>query len=384
MDALRTNLTRTFLTLLGVIVGVAAVIAVVAIARGGQAFVVREVEGLGSGMIWVEPDWAAQDDFTRVEFLDERDLTAVARLPGVEQVSPMVTAEVRVQGTGEVRAVSATGVSGDYADIRNLTLTAGRFFHETETSAAARVVVLAEELAEDLLGSSVAVGETLWVNGRPFVIIGVLQAATGLVADIGGGREVYVPYTALQRLTGRDEILALFVRPSPGADVARLLSDIDAAIVRNHGTGRFTVNSLDQVLEAIRNVTDVMTLVVASIAAVALMVGGIGIMNIMLVSVTERTREIGLRKAIGARRSDILAQFLIEAVVVSSLGGVLGILVGGSLVWLIGALTALPSLVTPGSILLAFGFSALVGVVFGVYPANKAARLDPIEALRYE
>src|SRR5690606_12903055 len=217
------------------------------------------------------------------------------------------------------------------------------------------------------------IGETAWLGRYPFVVIGVLKTASGLIATVGTFEEAHVPHTTVQRLTGSEDFLAIFVQPEPGVDLDRLTADMRAAVERHHGPNKFTVNSLDQVLGAIRAVTDIMTAVVGGIAAIALLVGGIGIMNIMLVSVTERTREIGLRKAIGARRTDLLTQFLIEAVVVSSLGGVIGILLGGGLVALVSTLTGLPSLLTPGSVLLAFGFAALVGVVFGVYPANKAA-----------
>ena len=387
LDALRVNAMRTLLTLLGVVVGVAAVISVIAIARGGQAMVIREVEGLGSGMVWIEPNLAEQSDFTRLELLDQRDLEAVSLLPGVAEASPMISTSMPARVTDESRDITVTGVSAGYARVRNLDLAAGRYFTEREVAAGQRLAVVNEQVVERLFPGAEAsdvIGEVLWLDRHPFVVVGVLESTSGLVASVGGFEEAQVPFTTLSRLTGADEFLAIFVTPEEGADLDRLMEDLRAAVERHHGPGKFSVNSLDQVLGAIRSVTDIMTLVVAGIAAIALLVGGIGIMNIMLVSVTERTREIGIRKAIGARRADLLSQFLVEAVVVSSLGGIIGILVGAGLVALVSAVANLPSLLTPGSILLAFGFAVLVGVVFGVYPANKAARQDPIEALRYE
>src|SRR5690606_31774630 len=334
LDALRVNAMRTLLTLLGVVVGVAAVISVIAIARGGQAMVIREVEGLGSGMVWIEPNLAEQSDFTRLELLDQRDLEAVSLLPGVAEASPMISTSMPARVTDESRDITVTGVSAGYARVRNLDLAAGRYFTEREVAAGQRLAVVNEQVVERLFPGAEAgdvIGEVLWLDRHPFVVVGVLESTSGLVASVGGFEEAQVPFTTLSRLTGADEFLAIFVTPEEGADLDRLMEDLRAAVERHHGPGKFSVNSLDQVLGAIRSVTDIMTLVVAGIAAIALLVGGIGIMNIMLVSVTERTREIGIRKAIGARRADLLSQFLVEAVVVSSLGGIIGILVGAGL-----------------------------------------------------
>src|SRR5690606_17708569 len=252
-----------------------------------------------------EPNLAEQSDFTRLELLDQRDLEAVSLLPGVAEASPMISTSMPARVTDESRDITVTGVSAGYARVRNLDLAAGRYFTEREVAAGQRLAVVNEQVVERLFPGAEAgdvIGEVLWLDRHPFVVVGVLESTSGLVASVGGFEEAQVPFTTLSRLTGADEFLAIFVTPEEGADPDRRMEDLRPAVERHHGPGKFSVNSLDQVLGAIRSVTDIMTLVVAGIAAIVLLVGGIGIMNIMLVSVTERTREIGIRKAIGARR----------------------------------------------------------------------------------
>ncbi|MBT9259033.1 MAG: ABC transporter permease [Clostridiales bacterium] len=384
-DALKANLLRTLLTLLGIVVGVAAVIAVVAIGRGGQAYIIREISSLGSGMVWVEPNWSEVEDFQKPPSLRPEDLKAMEALPGVAEVSPLFLSSLEAASDEKKERVQVNGVASGYSQVRNLKLKEGRFFTPLEVERQAPVVVVSQRVADDLWPRSDPVGKTLWLEGKAYTVIGTLAAGTGLQASLGAApKEIYIPYTSFQRQTGQQDIQAVFILPSSPSVVNTLMKDIQGILNARYGKDTFTVQSLEDLLGAIRNVTNIMTLIVGSIAGIALLVGGIGIMNIMLVSVTERTREIGLRKAIGARRQDILWQFLIESVVVSSLGGIIGILLGAGIVTLVSRFTSLPSLVTPGSVLLAFSFSALVGIIFGVYPAFRAAQLDPIEALRYE
>ncbi|MDI3270005.1 MAG: ABC transporter permease [Bacillota bacterium] len=384
--ALRANLLRTLLTLLGMVVGVAAVIAVVAIGRGGQAYIIGEISSLGSGMVWVEPNWSQVEDFEKPPSLKPEDLKAIAALPGVQEVSPLFLSSLEAASSEKSARVQVNGVGSGYDQVRNLTLQEGRFFNSGEVERQAPVVVLSQKVAQDLWPKEDPIGKTLWLQGKAYSVIGTLKGGSGLQASLGDAspKEVYIPYSSFQRQTGQQDIQAVFILPTSPSDVSSLLQDIQSILDARYGKNTFSVQSLDDILGAIRNVTNIMTLIVGAIAGIALLVGGIGIMNIMLVSVTERTREIGLRKAIGARRQDILWQFLTESVVVSSLGGIIGILLGAGVVSLVSRLTALPSLVTVGSVLLAFSFSALVGIIFGVYPAFRAAQLDPIEALRYE
>ncbi len=380
LDALWANRLRSLLTTLGIVIGVAAVIAVVAIGRGGQALVLGELESIGAGTVFVQPDWMSYGgDMRRVQYLTDYDLRAIRALPGVVQASPEIDVTVTAKLGRETRALTAQGVDAAYPLIYGLRLARGRFFTEEEA-------VIGEEAEEEFYGAGRALGQVVRVNGFPFVIVGVAERSRGLFAQMGmlGALKLFVPYTALQRVTGEEEIAFLSVRPVAAERAREVEKAVQAWVDGRHGPGKFKVQSLDQMVEAVRRVTDILTAVIGGIAAIALLVGGIGIMNIMLVSVTERTREVGIRMALGARRKDILRQFLLEAVALSLVGGLLGMALGGALAVAAGKILKLPALFTWSTALLAVAVSTAVGVVFGVYPASRAAGLDPVEALRHE
>lgn len=387
LDALWANRLRSLLTMLGIIIGVASVIAVVAIGRGGQSLVIGELEGLGSGTIIVQPDWMAYSgDMKRVKYLNPQDLRVMLDMPGVVAASPETDVTVTAKVGGKARDVVAQGVDAAYPSIYPLKLVTGRFFTEAEVKSGVRVAVIGESFEEEFFGAGRGVGRVVRLNGSPFTVIGVAQKSKGLFTSMGalGSMQMFVPYTSIRRVTGENDITVVSVRPAEADLTPEVQASLQEWIDRRYGAKRFKVDSLEQMIAAIRKITSIMTGIIGGIAAIALLVGGIGVMNIMLVSVTERTREIGVRMALGARRRDILRQFLIEAVVLSVTGGLIGMALGGALAAAAGALLKLPPLFTWQSVLLAVSVSAAVGILFGVYPAGRAARLDPVEALRYE
>lgn len=387
LESIWANRMRSFLTMLGIVIGVAAVIAVVAIGQGGQSVILGEIEGLGSNLLWVYPKSLEQNlNWERTEWLEAKDVRDIqARVPGVLNLTPENSRQLTLRAGANSRSSSVIGVSHSYAEVRSLEVANGRFFTREEVDGYRRVAVVASNVPEKLFGNEGAVGRAVYLDGIKYNVVGVLEeSGSGIFADPGANDHVYVPYTSLNRLLGERRIDVLYLQAETPEAVEGVKQDLEGYLSAEFGKDKFSVQSLNEILEVTRNVTGIMTNVVAGIAAVALLVGGIGIMNIMLVSVTERTREIGIRKALGARRRDLLYQFLVEAVVLSGVGGIVGILVGGLIVTIMAKLANLPSLISVQSVGLAFLFAAGVGVLFGVYPASKAGKLDPIEALRYE
>lgn len=389
-EALVSNKLRSTLTMLGIIIGVGSVIAIIAIGRGTQAAVTGELAGMGSNLFQLMPgSGVVTTAVERQEPFREADMKSLkGLLPEVQEVTSLLQVSVSVRRENKTVQTPLVGTHAVAQGVLNLKVGEGRWFGQAEETSGARVAVLGSGAVKKFFGDEKAqvVGESLSVNGLPFQIIGVLQKETGMLASMVGAEDttLYVPISFLQRATGIRDLPFLWVQVKPGADPEKVMNDAIALMERNHNGANYSGFTFAQIASSIATVTGILTGVIAAIAGISLVVGGVGIMNIMLVSVTERTREIGLRKAIGATYSDILVQFLIEAVVICLVGGLIGVALASVPVYFVGRWLEVSLLIDWKSIALALGFSIGVGMLFGVYPASKAARLDPIEALRYE
>lgn len=397
LDALLRNRARSLLTMLGVIIGVAAVIVTVAIGSGAASSIQQQIVSLGSNMIVVLPGSVTAQGGVRTGFggsstLTPEDGLAIAKLPGVAAVSPAVGMRVQAVAGDNNWQTMLGGVAPTYTYVRNWPVERGTFFSQNDTVSAAKVCVLGQSVVRNLFpdGSS-PLGKTVTIRGVPFTVIGTLSAKgqSGLGQDQDD--TILVPYTsAMQRITGQTTYVGiLMLSARDAAAIPSVQDEITALLEQRHRIvpptqDDFSVRNLADIASAASSASSVMQMLLASVAAVSLIVGGIGIMNIMLVSVTERTREIGLRRAVGARAGLILRQFLIESVMLSTVGGVIGIMAGLLGTLLIAQLAKWPTAVPLQWIFISVAFSALVGIFFGYYPARKASHLHPIEALRFE
>ena len=381
LDALRANKMRSFLTMLGVIIGVGAVIGLVSVGTGATHKVTAQVESLGSNVIMVTPSGGRGRD------LRAEDAAMLAdRVPGVAEAVPVTNQSALVVWMGHSTQTRVTGTNEALPAVDRSTVAAGRFLSSQDVSYRRQVAVLGSTTKEDLFGLRDAVGETVRINGYPFTVIGVLakQGEGGLFSSNSDDR-VIIPFSTAERVFGSTRIGNIYVLTAPGTSVDLTVNHIKRIFeLRFNSDQAVTVYSQQQILATVSSITGTLTALLGAIAGVSLLVGGIGIMNIMLVSVTERTREIGVRKAVGAKNRQILAQFLVESTLTSVIGGLIGIALGEVGSQVMSRVGGIPSIVTWQWVLLAFGFAAAVGLFFGIYPAMRAARLDPIEALRHD
>jgi putative ABC transport system permease protein len=400
LRALRVNRLRSALTMLGIIIGVGAVIAMVAVGSGATERIQEQIQAIGSNLIMVVPGSITSNGIRlgsgAMVTLSEDDAKAIAaECPAVAAVAPTVRGGGQVMVGSNNWATAIQGTTPDYLTIRDQTVVEGNPFTMDDVNAGAKVALLGQTVARNLFGNDDPVGQSIRIKNVPFTVDGVLSAKGQSPQGQDQDDTILVPIsTAKRNVLGASQanarsVAAIMVQSVSSGAMDEAQREMEALLRQRHrqqpGTeDDFTVRNLSDVFAAQESAARVMSILLGAIASVSLIVGGIGIMNIMLVSVTERTREIGLRLAIGAKTHDILSQFLVEAVTLSILGGVVGILSGVGASMLISHFAGWNTLVSPTAILLAFAFSGLVGVFFGYYPARKAAMLDPIDALRYE
>lgn len=392
-SALSANKVRTGLTMLGIVIGIASVIAMTAIGTGAKNSIQSSIEGLGSNLLTIMPGVVqpgrgiVSSGRGSAQTLKNEDIDVIKNIDGVAAVSPENSRRFQVVAkTGNNTNTTITGVQASYESVHNILISNGSFITDANDRSIGRQAVLGATVATDLFADADPFGQTVRINQVNFTVVGVLTAKGG--AGFSGPDDmIFVPLSTMQKiLSGADYLSTITVSVTDKDKMAEVQSIINDSLMQKHRVDEadFSVISQADILGTLSTVIDTFTMFLASIASISLLVGGIGIMNMMLTTVTERTREIGLRKAIGAKRRDISAQFLIEAVVITFIGGAIGVTLGWLISFAVTSLGIVQTQVSFFSVMLAFGVSTGIGIIFGYYPAMRAAKLNPIEALRYE
>lgn len=398
--ALSANRARSSLTILGIVIGIASVIALVSIGQGTSSSISSSIESLGSNLLTVSPGAQRTQGFGaatargNAKTLTIADAEAIAKeVANVSLVSQEVSGRYQVTAKGTNTNTTVNGVSSTYADVRSVSVAEGSFISDSQNASASKVAVLGPTTLTDLFGEDAqaadAIGQTIRINSMEFKIIGV-TVSKGTSGFSNADDIIYIPTKSAQRyLSGNQYLTSISIQATDADSMTQIQEDATALLLDRHNISDstkadFSIQNQADLLESASSITQTLTLLLGAIAGISLLVGGIGIMNMMLTTVTERTREIGLRKAIGAKKADISWQFLAEATALTVIGGVLGITLGAGIAFTVNALGIITTTVSLYSVLLAFGVSAAIGIVFGYYPARRAANLNPIEALRYE
>lgn len=393
IEALKNNLLRTSLTMLGIIIGISSVILIVSLGQGAVTFITNEFTSFGTDYFQINPGTSQVSAIMGANTLTNEDLNAIKNdksLTNIKEVVPNAMSTEKVMANGEEDTPLIYGVTANIVSILHPDIVYGDFLTEEDEQLNSRVAVLGKNIAKTFFGENTdPVGETLKIRNRTFRIVGVIESSSVLAGGFFNSA-VFIPYSVMTKdILGEEKLQEIDVSVKDTKALNQTMQDVELLLREKHNLKEgkkndFQMSSAKDIISTVQTITNLLTTLVAAISAISLVVGGVGVMNIMLVSVTERTKEIGLLKSIGARQKDILTQFLVEAVVMTLIGGVVGIVIGISGAFAISLIVKIPFVINIFSIIIAVGVSTLVGVVFGLYPARRAARLSPIDAIRYE
>lgn len=390
-SSIMANKMRSFLTMLGIIIGIAAVVAISAIGNGGKYQIQKSMEQFGTNRLMLYMNWEKQEEMRLRDYINDRDIEAIKNIKGVEAVSPLYEDSNSIQVKDNKIDVILIGANEDSEKITNVKMVKGRFINNQDVENFTNSMVISEKEARELFGTMEVLGENITLNSYwgpvDFRIVGVTEYEENLFSSgMNGGRaQIYVPISSIMRIYGETVYYGVNMKISNGEDMDQIGEQVIRLLERlHHNKDMYTVFNLEEMIQTVNSVINTVITVLALIAGIALLVGGIGIMNIMLVSVSERIREIGIKKAIGAKRRTILLQFLTESSIISLVGGAIGIGLGFVIAMVASALLKMPPLISVKEVVFASLLAIAIGTIFGVYPANRAAKMDPIEALGYE
>lgn len=378
LSSIRSNKMRSILTMLGIIIGILSVIVLVGIGQGTTKNIQSQIEGLGTNLITVNIRSYRNKPIT------DDEITELKSGGFIKEIAPIVSSNSTVKSGTKSDSYSVEGSVPAYEEIRNVSIDTGRFISENDITNRYKVAVIGTDIADTIFGTRDVIGKTIQINRNNFTVIGLLKSA-GSSSSGSNDEKVIIPISTAERLFKTTRISTFYIEASSSDNVTNAYNQLNTFLYQKFGsTNDYNVFNQTDLLSTVSTTTNTLTMMLGGIASISLLVGGIGIMNIMLVSVTERTREIGIRKAIGAKRRNILIQFLIESVVLSVMGGIIGILLGFLVANIVSKFTSIAVSISPTVVLLSFSFAMAVGIIFGMYPANKASKLKPIDALRYE